>query len=90
MTTQTKKRGWIFIFLFLILLLGGAIVYSYQLWQEFNASQQKISAKISTLQTELKGLHSQTHDIQRLDKDLTRLTYKIETQPEHDDDWKIA
>ncbi|MCK5717042.1 MAG: uroporphyrinogen-III C-methyltransferase [Thiomargarita sp.] len=86
----------IFIFLFLVLLLGGTLVLSYPIWQKFNASQQKLNAKIVLLQNDIKVLQSQEHKIhfskqlQHLETDLSRLTHKIETQPAYDDDWKVA
>jgi uroporphyrin-3 C-methyltransferase len=66
LTNPPKTRGWIFLFLFLILLLAGTIILSYPLGQQFTRAQEELhqqvnilNTQVATLQTELQLLQSQ-------------------------------
>ena len=99
-TPKPKKHRLWFFFLFLLLLLGGTIVLSYPVWQQFTHLEQTLQEEIQQLseqvarieksqenQTPLKALEARINEQELA---LNKLIQQIAQQPQNDDDWKIA
>ncbi len=99
-TPKPKKHRLWFFFLFLLLLLGGTIVLSYPVWQQFTHLEQTLQEEIQQLSEQVASLEKSQENqiplkalearINEQELALNKLIQQIAQQPQNDDDWKIA